>query len=192
MTAISRRVTKVWVVPSNTAASSLVDTAPYGSSNLLGYISGEIKSYSKSGGEIDVESDPVFGGFVDKEQPQSQIELQFEIIPSFEYGDLWEAMLYGYDSENDAYTSTANKPTNRAVFIEALNGTTSCKAWGFNNAFVTALDMEHNADDNQTQNMTLKLSPETEGGVTNILFNSTIKDTTFKSITDLPDWSAFE
>lgn len=192
MTAISRRLTKIWVVPKDTAASSLVTTSAYSSSTPLGYIAGEVKSYSKSGGGTDVESDPVFGGFVDKEQPTSQIELSFEIVPSFEYGDLWEAMVYGYDESNGAYTSTATKPSNRAIFIEALNGTTSAKGWGFNNAFVTAPDMEHNADDNQTRNMTFKLSPETEVGVTNILFNSTIKDTSFESITDLPAWSAFE
>lgn len=192
MVAISRRRTKIWVVPAGTAASELVSTAPYSSSNVKGFIAGEVKSYSKSGGERDVESDPVFGGFVDKEQPETQVELSFEIVPSFEYGDLWESMFYGYDSENNAYTSAAPVPSNRAVFIEALNGTTSCKGWGFNNAFVTTNDIEHNADDNQTRNLTLKLSPETDLGRPNVIFNSTVKDTTFSEIQDLPAWSAFE
>ena len=190
MTAISRRQVKLWVVSADTAASELVSTTDY-SNDDKGYIAGEIKSYNKSGGEADTESDPVFGGFVDKPQPVSQVELEFEVIPSFENGELWESMFYGYDDTNMAYTSSADKPGDRAVFIEALNSDGNAKGWGFNNASVTTLDMEHNADETQTKNLTLKFSPQTRTGKPNILFNSTSKEATFTSIQDLPDWSAF-
>lgn len=190
MTAISRSKTKIWVVPVNTAASSLVSTSAYSTSNTLGYIAGEVKSYSKTGGETDVESDPVFGGYVDKEKPQSQFELEFEIVPSLEKGDYWEAMVYGYDSTNAAYTTAAAAPGDRAVFIEADDGTNPA-AWGFNNCNVTVLDMEHSADDNQTKMLTLKFSPTDNDGKPNFIFNSKVKDTSFTGVESLPAWSVF-
>lgn len=190
MTAVSRGKTRIWVVPVDTAASALVTTAAYSSSNTLGYIAGEVKSYSKTGGETDVESDPVFGGYVDKEKPQSQFELAFEIVPSFDKADFWEAMVYGYDSDNSVYTTAAPAPVDRCVYIEADDGSEP-QAWGFNNCNVTVLDMEHNADDNQTKNLTLKFSPTDNDGKPNYMFQTAVKDTTFSGVKDLPAWSAF-
>ncbi len=66
MVAISRSKVNIYIVSADTALSDLTATDIY---------KGDIKSYSKSGGEKDVESDPVFGGFVDKEKPISQVEL---------------------------------------------------------------------------------------------------------------------
>jgi hypothetical protein len=192
MTAVSRSRVKIWVVPGDTAASTLVTTSPYSSSNTLGYISGEIKSYSKTGGENEVESDPVFGGFVDKEKPQSQFELAFEVVPSLEKAGLWEAMVYGVDTNTGVYSSAADLPKDRAVFLEATDGTTNFSGWGFNNCSVTVLDQEHNADDNMTQNLTLKFSPTSNDGVANFIFNSTTQDTSFTGITDLPAWTALD
>ncbi len=191
MTAISRNKVKLWVVPSGTAASALVSTAVYDETTKpTGYISGEIKSYSKTGGETDVESDPVFGGYVDKEKPQSQFELEFEIVPSLEKADIWEAMVYGYDTTNKAYTTAKAAPSDRAVFIEAVDGTSNPAAWGFNNCNVTVLDQEHNADDNMSKTMTLKFGPTDSDGNPNFLMNAYSKDNTFAEVQDLPNWDA--
>ena len=191
MTAISRSKVKIWVVPAGTAASTLVTTSPYDSGNVLGYITGEIKEYSKTGGENDVESDPVFGGFVDKEKPQSQFELDFEIVPSLEKAELWEAMVYGEDSATGVLSSGAALPVDRAVFIEATDSTNPA-GWGFNNCSATVLDLAHNADDNMTKNLNLKFSPTNNSGVANYIFNSKSRDTSFDAITDLPAWTALD
>jgi hypothetical protein len=194
MTAVSRSITKIWVVPAGTAASSLVTTSPFAKdTNELGYVAGETKSYSKSGGETDVESEAVFGGFIDKEKPQTQFEVGFEIVPSVEASGLWEEMVYGEDTATGVLSSAAAIPGNRAVYIEAIRPDGSfASGWGFNECSVTVLDQEHNADDNQSQNLTLKFSPTTEGGVANFIFNSTARDANFDSITELPSWSSLD
>jgi hypothetical protein len=190
MVAISRSRTKIWVVPANTAASTLVSTSPYSSTNTLGYITGEIKSYAKTGGENDVESDPVFGGYVDKEKPQSQFEVSLDIVPSVDK-DIWEAMVYGEDSNTGVLSSAVAATSDQAMYIEAISGT-NAKGWGFNNCNVTVLDQEHSADDNQTQTLNMKFSPSDDNGVANFIYNSTARDTSFTSISDLPAWTALD
>lgn len=192
MTAIGRSKVKIWVVPADTAPSTLDSTSPYSTTNELGYIAGEIKSYDKSGGENDVESDAVFGGFIDKEKPTTQFELSFEVVPSLEKSGLWEGMLYGEDTNTGVLSAAASVPDNRAVYIEAKKSDTAVSGWGFNNASVTVLDQSHEAEDNMTQNLTLKFGPTTDDGVSNYIFNSYARDTTFEGITDLPDWSALD
>jgi hypothetical protein len=169
MTAISRNKVSIWIKPSGTAASTLVATD---------VISGEIKSYSKSGGERDVESDPVFGGFVDKEKPVSQVELSMEVIPSLETATRWESMAYAL--QGGVYVMSGD-PSEKAIFIQAKDGT-SYNSYAFNNCNVTALDVEHNADDNRTGTITFKFSPTDSAGISNFM-------TAASQITVLPAWT---
>lgn len=184
MTAISRNKVKIWIESTGTAASALVETAA---------IAGEIKSYSKSGGERDVETDPVFGGFVDKEKPISQVELAFEIVPDISTtakADRWDSFAYSADSATGVYTM-AGDITDKAVFIAASDGTTG-KAWGFNNCSVIVYDIEHNADDNQTSNMTMKFSPTNTAGVSNFMTVGTSGATPLAVVNKLPAWTALD
>ena len=179
MTAISRKKVSIYIADADTNASSLA------SSDL---ITGEIKSYSKSGGDEDVESDPVFGGFVDKEKPISQVEVEFEIVPSLESADRWSAMAYSSDVATGVYTmasATSTQKTDKAVFISAVDAVAGNKSWGFNNCNVTVLDLEHNADDNQTANMTLKFSPTNSSGVSNFMTLGT-------ALASMPDWTELD
>lgn len=179
MTAISRSKVSIYVTEAGVAPSAVASTD---------MISGQIKSYSKSGGENDVESDAVFGGFVDKEKPISQVEFTFEIVPKVnEDQDIWDAMTYGLDSAG-VYTmasgSSTTDRTSKAVFITATDGTNS-KSWAFNNCDVTMLDFDHNADDNMTANMTMKLSPTNDNGVSNFMTKGT-------TLAGLPAWTALD
>jgi len=185
MTAISRSKTNIYIVSAGTAPSDLV------ASNIF---KGDIKSYSKSGGEKDVESDPVFGGYVDKEKPISQVELSFEIVPLLDADkvDRWDAMAYTtetvgaktvYSMATDGLSSTAaTGPEDKMIVLEAVNGA-EYKTIAFNNANVTVLDLEHNADDNRSYNMTLKFSPTNDDGVSNFM-------TASLAATALPLWTA--
>jgi hypothetical protein len=188
MSAISRRKTKIWVVPKNTDPSALL----YTGSTQYAPILGEIKSYSKSGGENDVESDAVFGGFVDKEKPQTQFELSFDIVPSLE-SDRWIEMAYTLKT-NGVYIS-GGELDERAVYIEAstVNGYSTStsdyrKVFGFNNCSVTVLDQEHNADENQTYTLNLKFSPATSSNVANVMTKSTTC-AALTAITAMPNWN---
>ncbi len=175
MTAISRGKVTISIVDAGVDPSDVASTDQ---------ILGEIKTYAKSGGEKDLESDPVFGGYVDKEKPTTQVELNFEIIPSLEYADRWDAWAYGEDVATGVYTMSDESLTNKAVFIEATDGTNP-KSWGFNNCNVTVFDFEHNADDNQTGNFNLKFSPTTSDGVSNFMTKASL-------LTDMPDWDTLD
>ena len=172
MTAISRNKTSIFIMPAGTPLSSLTGT--YRDSVQF---KGDIKSYSKSGGEKDVESDPVFGGFVDKEKPITQIEIALEIVPLLDAdkSNRWDAMAYSQDLAStavDIYTmasETSTQAADKCVVLEAVNGTSEYKVHAFNNCNITVLDMEHNADDNRTYNMTMKFSPTDENGVSNFM-----------------------
>jgi hypothetical protein len=175
MVAINRNMVDIYIVANDTSASSLASTD---------IIKGEIKNYAKSGGDRDVESDPLFGGYVDKEKPLSQVELSFEIVPSIDSGDevRWEALAYNQDPTG-VYVMSGDI-VNKAVYIQAYDSTQSTyKSWGFNNCNVTLLDFDHSADDNQTANMTLKFSPTDENGVSNFMAADT-------AVTSLPNWSS--
>jgi hypothetical protein len=179
MAAISRSKVKIWVQPAGTAPSTLLATTTYNGSNL-GYISGQIKSYSKSGGETDVESDPVFGGFVDKEKPASQVELSFEIVPDLTTNpDIWDSFIYGTNALG-VYVM-GKEVTDRAVFIQAAESGGQ-KSWAFNNCGAISWDVEHNADDNQSGTFTFKFSPTTDQGISNYMSKNL-------NVTALPAWT---
>ena len=120
MTAINRSATKIWVVSADAHPSTLSQNV-WSTSNTSGYISGQIKNVSKSGGEVETDSIPVFGGFVDQEKPASQFELEFEIIPSLEATDFeWEKLAYNLDSTTGTATYTSKNVTlaDQAVYIQ--------------------------------------------------------------------------
>jgi hypothetical protein len=186
MTAIGRKAIKLWVVPANTAPSTLLASSVWSSSTPLGYIPGVIKDYAVSGGGADVTTDPVFGGFVDKETPREQFEIELSVIPSI------EGTLFDFDEislARDATTTTIFTSRavggDRAFFIQAENtATTTYKSWGFNNCSVTSgLDISHSADDNMEQTVTLKFAPTDESGKPNLQKARTV-------VTSLANWAA--
>lgn len=186
MVAISRSKVKIWIEDAGTNPSALVDSDA---------VAGEIKSYAKSGGTKEVESDPVFGGFVDKEKPTEQVEISMEVVPKVDTDqDRWDAMAYAADGTG-VYTmasSVSTQPNDKAIFIGASDGTNG-KAWAFNNCNVTVFDIEHNADDNQTGNITFKFSPENDSGVSNFQTLGGASTTPAIAVTSLlQSWSALD
>jgi len=191
MTAISRSKTKIWIVAADVDPSTLTYATSVDLANTaLGYLAGDIKSYSKSGGEKDVEADPVFGGYVDKEKPISQVELAFEIVPLTDTGkaNRWDSMAYAEDVANsNVYTmasETSTQPGDKMVVIEADDGTNK-KTLMYNNCNVTVLDLEHNADDNRTYNLSMKFAPTDGDGVSNFA-------TAALAATGMPAWTALD
>ena len=178
MTAISREMVKIAIVEAATNPSAIAETD---------YIRGEIKSYNKTGGDKEVESDPHFGGNVRKDQPRNEIELSFEVTPSMEDADRWEKLTLGYETVGGQTVYVTNKDaTDKCVFIEAVKSDGSNPmSWAFDNAVVTTMDMDHNADDVQTKSLNLKLTPENENGRTNYMGVETI-------VSAMPAWTSLE
>lgn len=174
MVAISRSKVSIYIAPVDTNPS--VITGTYATSVK---VSGEIVSYSRSGGEDDIETVPVFGGFVDKEKPKSQYEMDFEVIPALDSNqDRWDALIYG--TVNNVYASNLDA-VNKAIFIAAVDGT-NVKSYAFNNCNGVSWELEHNADDNQTGTFKFKFSPSTPTGIANFQTKAT-------ALTSLPAWS---
>jgi hypothetical protein len=173
--AISRSKVKIWIVPTGTNGVALALTG----TTSVAPISGEIQSYSKSGGELDVESVPVFGGFVSKDKPRSQVELSFEIIPDVLQTARFESYAYAKNTDNRFVYS--QDPTDKAVFIQAQDGS-SYLTYAFNNVNVVSFDFDHSADDNRTATLNFKFSPTNESGVSNLQADTVV-------VTSLTAWS---
>ena len=171
MTAISRKKVKIWISALDTAPSTLQNTD---------VIAGEILTYNKTGGEDDVESIPVFGGFVDKEKPRSQVELSFDVIPSIGTNSArWDSYIYGTNI-GGVYVMSSDA-ANKAIFIQAANGS-DYMSYAFNNCNAVKFDIEHNADDNRTGTLSFKMSPEDENGISNFMGKAV-------AVTSLPNWT---
>lgn len=173
--AINRSDVSIAIVAKDTASSAI---------SASDYIKGEIKDYSKSGGELDEESEPVFGGFINKEIPASQVEIEFDIRPSLENGDRWEEFIYAEDGTNAGVYTLAGQAAKRAIFFEWSDGTNT-KSAAFNNCGAITFDFDHSADDVQTGTFSFKLSPTTPDGVSNVMF-------TAGAVSTLPDWTALD
>jgi len=176
MTAISRSKVKIAIMNVDTNPSTVSETD---------FITGEIKSYDVSGFERDTESDPHFGGYVDKEKPVTQGEISLEITPSLgDSSGRWEALARSTDVLTGVYT-LAGDVADKSVFIQAGNDTDGYASMAYNNVNVTTLDMSHNADDNRMYTFNLKLSPVNESGVSNYMSAET-------DLASLPAWTALD
>lgn len=176
MTAICNSRVKLWIVPVDTPASTLAQTG----TTSLAPITGEIQSYSKSGGDKDVETVSVFGGNVDKEKPRNQVELNFDIIPDLGQLGRFEGFAYGKNADNKFVYSV--DPSDLCVFIQAYDGT-NYLSYGFNNCNVTMFDFDHSADDNRTATLNLKFSPTDSAGVSNLQADTVV-------VTSLTAWTS--
>jgi hypothetical protein len=172
MTAISRKRVDIYIANADTNPSALSDSD---------IIKGQITNYSKSGGEDDVETVHAFGGDIDKEKPQSQMEIQFEITPAIEDASRWDSYIYGVT--NGVYV--ANKSVgDRAIFFHAKEGSNHYTV-GFNNCNSVTWDWDHAADDNRSGTFTFKLSPQNRDGISNFMAAES-------AITSMHNWSTLD
>jgi hypothetical protein len=167
MAGISRNKVKIWIVPTDTNPALLEQTG----SGTYAPILGEIENYSKSGGENDTETKPVFGGDQTLDKPRGQVELSFDLIPDLDYVGRFENFAYGKNSQNVWVYS--QDPTAKCVFIQSADGS-KYGSYGFNNCDVISFDFDHSADDNRSGTFSLKFSPVTPSGVSNLQFNTVI------------------
>ena len=161
--------TKIYIAPSGTAGSAAA---------VSGYlVSGEITNWSKTGGDQDVESIPVIGGYVTKENPRSEIELSFDVIVNNTAAstlDRYDILAMG------AGQTSATEGDNKSIFIQSFNGTLY-KTFGFNNCRCITWEPEMAADDMLKGSISFKLSPTTELGVANLKTSACAASTSFFS-----------
>jgi len=113
----------------------------------------EVTNFNVEGGETDVDSVAVFGGFIDSIKPTSQITVSMDVI--IRYG----AQVLRWDTLR---RDTARK----MIAIQGTDGTNFY--WNaFNNARITNFDKEFEAENEWRGTITLKLSPTDADGVDN-------------------------
>lgn len=180
MTAIDRKSIKIYIAAADTAMSTLTDTH---------VVAGEIVNYGQSGGGDDLESQPAFGGFIDKEKPREQFEVSLDVVPSFEEADRWDKLTYSAETVATklVYTSAESGtgvtlPGKHLIAIEATHGD-KVNTIAYNNVNVTNFTLDHSADDNLSGNITFKFSPTTPKGVAN-------RQKGKHAATDMPSFSA--
>lgn len=175
MGAINRDAVKIYIASANTNATAIQETNLY---------KGSIASYSQSGGERTKEAVPLFGGYIDEEQPRDTVTIEFEVVPDISKIDEWHALAYAEDGANAGTYTMASNPSDRAVFIQGKRGSDYTTV-GYNNCTVQVMEMEHSSDGNRTYNVTLSFIPTTSDGVSNFI----IKDA---ALTSLPSWTALD
>jgi hypothetical protein len=146
--------TSIYIVAANTNGSALT---------VANKIVGEITNWSKSGGDQEIESVPVIGGFVDKESPRNQIELSFDVIIQ----NTTASTLDRYDDYFNAGGLSTAEGADKAIFIEHTTGSLK-KTFAFNNCRAVTWEPEMAADDMLKGSITFKLSPTTALGVANV------------------------
>jgi len=157
--------TSVYIVNAGTNGSALT---------AADKIIGEITSWSQSGMNREIESIPVIGGFVDKENPRDQGEISFDVIVQ----NTVASTLERWNNYAMASGLSANEPVDKAIFIYSTNGTTSI-GLGINNASITSMERTMDADDMLRYSVTFKFSPTTPLGASNLKTSSLNVSTTF-------------
>jgi hypothetical protein len=161
--------TSIYIAASGTVAASLVASHK---------ISGEITNWSITGGEQDVESIPVIGGFVDKETPRSQFEVSFDVIvqnTAVSTLDRYDIFKYGTG------LTAATEGDDRAIGVSFYTNS-STKLIFMNNCRAITWEPEMAADDMLRGTITFKFSPTTATGTAN-LKTSTVNGSTLPALT---------
>lgn len=168
MGGILRNEVSIFIVAAGTNGSALT---------AADKVVGEITNWKLSGGGRDVESIPVFGGFVDLEKPQEIFEFSADIIVQ----NTVASTLDRYDIYKFGTGGTsATEGTDRAIFISALtNNNTVWKTFAFNNCNPFTWEPEHSADDLVRGTMSFKFSPTTALGVANLRTSALAYSTSF-------------
>ncbi len=154
------------------------DTEPSAFSTGATIITGSVTNFKESGGEEDVESNPVFGGGnIDKVKPRTQIEVSFDVI--LQYGSnstVFDELKWG-----SGLTSAGDSPS-KAIAIEFTDGT-NYYTRVYNNAKAVTFEPEASSDDFLKGTITFKLSPTTSSGTENLKVAAT-------ALSSMSDWGA--
>jgi hypothetical protein len=130
------------------------------------------KSFELSGGNIETEEEPFFGGamltFRTARQP---FELSFEVrIPTGSTNkNMWETMNFG-----SGLTSATNGDSYVIGFkaVDTDQNPSETKSIEFKNAIMTQFEPSFEADSYWQANVTFKIAPTTSAGDANVTFNN--------------------
>jgi len=138
---------------------------------------GEIEKFNLSGGNQDIESVPVIGGFVDKEKPREQFEVSFDVIVNnlaSSTFNRWDELKFG-----PTLTSVGEGSNKAIAIVMSTGGVTPFKVYAFNNVKAVTWEPEMNADDMLRGSITFKFSPSTNLGAPNLKTSTVATSTSF-------------
>jgi hypothetical protein len=175
MQAIERINTKIYIVDAGTNATDLAETDIF---------KGEITEFSQSGGSREKETTHTFGGDITRSLPRGEFELSLSITPSYGGEEEWVSQFFGEDPTNSGYYTSSQDPTDKAIFIEASDGTVTT-THAYNNLQAVTEEVTQPADEVRTFEITFNTSPQTQTGLPNYMWSNV-------EATSLVDWSALE
>lgn len=147
----------IYIVATGTAASALAASDA---------VTGEVINFSESGGEEDTESIPVFGGGnITKENPRSQLEVAFDVIPQYtpDAGAVtkWDAFKLG------AGLSSSGAPAEYDIYVQWYDGASAYYTRGYRKCRAVSWSPSMGAEDYLQGSITFKLSPTQSDGTHN-------------------------
>ena len=157
------------------------DTNPSDFDTAGTIIAGEIENWSLSGGNQDIESVPVFGGFLDKEKPREQFEVSMDVyINTADATSInrWDELKFG------AAWGSDGEGAPQAIAIQSTDGTVH-KSFVMNNARAITWEPGQTSDDFLKGTITFKFSPTTSAGQANFKTNA-------KLVENMADWGTAE
>lgn len=166
----------IWFAPADQVGTNLT-----GAGATAKQVESFVTSFDESGGERDVESQVVFGGGnINREKPQTQKELSFDIILRHSPGvDTFKKIESRQVIEADG---TGDDFVVGAIIIQQSDGTNYY--WqAYNNVLAVVFDTEFEAENEWRGTINFKLSPTNPSGTSNIKFGVADVET------DLTSWS---
>lgn len=150
--------TYIYIVNANTNGSALATSD---------MVVGEIRDFKISGLEQENDYKNLFGGQLEIEKPRGNGEVSFSISVS----NTAVSTLDRWDNYKFPTGKSSDETANKAIFISHLsNGL--WKTVAVNNARITTLDTEMNADEELMKSVTFKFAATTPLGVSNLKTSS--------------------
>ena len=151
MGTIDKDKIKIWIEDANTNPSGVTDP-----------IKGEISDFDKSGGDREVEYDPVIGGYSKRKQATSEHTMEFSLIFDEDLMHRWDEMRYKTDGDELVEGDVDDK----VIYIQYGEGA-DAHSYGFNNCHTVNLEHSFSGDSTVEGTINFSFPATTAEGLTN-------------------------
>lgn len=151
MGTIDKDKIKIWIESADTNPASVSDP-----------IKGEISDFDKSGGEREVEFDPVIGGYSKRKQATTEHTVEFSLIFDQDLMHRWDELRYKADGQELIEGDVEDK----IIYIQYGEGATA-HSYAYNNCHTVNLEHSFAADSTVEGTINFTFPPTTPVGATN-------------------------
>jgi hypothetical protein len=126
-------------------------------------ITGTITNFKQSGGDQNTQAIPVFGGGnIDREEARNQIEVSFDVIPTYGLnGTVFDGFVMG------SSLWSSSEGSDKVIYVQFTDGS-NFHTRAYNNARAVSFSPSSDAGDFLKGTITFKLSPTNSSGQPNL------------------------